>query len=85
MNQAIQILDVCSYDKEARCISIELIVSGLIVTFTLTSIAATDLEQYWSEHQFDIEESIIEYFDSNPEICGNTEVFLSEAQLFNTL
>lgn len=85
MNQAIQILDLCSYNKQARCISIELIVSGLIVTFTLTDIVANDLEQYWSDYQFDIEEALIEYFENNPELWGNTEISLPQAQLFKML
>lgn len=58
MNQAIQIQDGFCVDNETMCI--ELIVSGLMMECHISAIPLADMQAFYLNYQFDLEELITE-------------------------
>ncbi len=59
-------------------------VSGLNITCHLTGIPEhiiNDIDAYWDAHQFDVEESVADYYEDNPSVWDMADIQISWLEL----
>lgn len=76
MNQSVQIQDGYQYHENTQQLIIVALVSGMSINCCIKVPAMLGVAAFYKAYQFDIEESIIEHFDENPEDAGETTVLI---------
>lgn len=63
MNQSIQVLDGFTYQTAQNVMVLEAISAGQLIKCFIKDISVGDIDLFYSEHQFDLEEKIIDLID----------------------
>lgn len=63
MNQSVQVLDGFTYQTSQNVLVLEAIAAGQLIRCFVEDISVVDIDSFYSEHQFDLEEKIIDLID----------------------
>lgn len=63
MNQSVQVLDGFTYQTSQNVLVLEAIAAGQLIRSFVEDISVVDIDSFYSEHQFDLEEKIIDLID----------------------
>ncbi len=76
MNQAIQIQDGYDYQPCSNTLVLIAFVSGMRVECHISQIDTDNIELFMADYAYDIEESIADYLNDNPELVGAARIEL---------